>query len=136
MHPRAILAIARKDAIDILLNKSTVVVLIMPIAMSVLSMLISRLVDAHSTNMLVYHPGQSPLVQVVSKDFDQVHITEASSLAEVTAAFGPNGAHKDSAYDVGLIIPAGFESALRAGSRPQITLYLTGNNLSVQTKVL
>ena len=90
MHPRSILAIARKDAIDILLNKATITVLITPIAVSLFFLLISKLIGAHTTNILVYNPAQSPVVQVVSKAFTQVHITEAGSPAEVTEAFGPN----------------------------------------------
>lgn len=136
MHLRTILAVARKDAIDILLNKTTITILLMPILLALLFLMMSKLVGSHTTNMLVYNPGQSPVVQVVSKAFDQVHITEASSPAEVTAAFGPNGSSKESAYDVGLIVPTGFESALQAGSNPQMSLYLNGNNLNNQNSIL
>ncbi|HEX7733613.1 MAG TPA: ABC transporter permease [Ktedonobacteraceae bacterium] len=136
MHPRSILAIARKDAIDVLLNKTTLMVLLMPIILALLFLLISKLVGGHATNMLVYNPGQSPVVQVVSKAFDQVHITTAASPDEVSAAFGPDGSHRDSSYDVGLIVPANFESALQSGSHPQVSLYINGSNLSIQNRIL
>src|SRR4029077_6202539 len=123
-------------AIDILLNKSTISVLMMPIVVTLFFLLISKLVGAHSINMLVYNPTQSPVVQVVSKDFTQVHITEAGSPAEVTAAFGPNGSHKSASYDIGLIVPANFESVLQAGNHPQMSLYLNGDNLNMQDSLL
>jgi ABC-2 type transport system permease protein len=136
MHLRTILAIARKDAIDMLLNKTMLTVLSLPILFALLFLFMSRLIGDHTTNMLVYNPSQSPVVQVVSKAFDSVHITEANSPADVTAAFGPNGSSKDTAYDVGLIVPANFESLLQAGSRPQVGLYFNGNNLTAQNSLL
>ena len=136
MHPRTILAVARKDAIDILLNKSMLTVLSLPIVFALLFLFMSKLIGGHTTNILVYNPSQSPIVQVVSKAFDSVHITEANSPADVAAAFGPNGSSKDAAYDVGLTVPANFEGLLLTGSQPQIGLYFNGNNLTTQNSLL
>ena len=136
MHPRTILAIARKDAIDILLNRSTITILIMPILLALLFLFMSKLIGSHATGILVYNPGHSQVVQVVSKAFAQTKVTEASSPDEVTAAFGPDGSHKDSQYDLGLIIPPNFESALQTREHPQISIYLNGNNLSEQNSLM
>jgi ABC-2 type transport system permease protein len=136
MHSRAILAIARKDAIDILLNKTMVTILIMPIMFALLFLFMGKLISGHTYNLLVYNPGQSPIVQVVSGAFNSTHITEANAPADVTAAFGPNGSSKDAAYDFGLIVPAGFEHALQDGGHPQVSLYLNDNNLNAQDNTL
>lgn len=136
MHPRTILAIARKDAIDILLNKSTITILIMPIILAVLFLFLSKLIGSHTTNILVYNPSQSRLIQVVNSSFSASKVIEANSPDAVTAAFGPNGSNKSAAYDVGLIIPANFDSALRAGQHPQVNLYLNGTNISNQDSLL
>jgi ABC-2 type transport system permease protein len=136
MHPRSVLAIARKDAIDMLLNKSTLGVLITPIILAFVFLFISKLVGGHTTNILIYNPGQSRLVQVVSGAFNPTTVTEASSPTEVTAAFGPNGSKKDSAYDVGLIIPANFERDLRAGDHPQVSLYVSESNIDPRQTLL
>ncbi|HXR66678.1 MAG TPA: ABC transporter permease [Ktedonobacteraceae bacterium] len=136
MHLRTILAIARKDAIDILLNKSMLTVLILPIIFALLFLFMGKLIGGHAANILVYNPGQSPVVQVLSTAFDKVHITEANSPADITAAFGPNGSSKDSPYDAGLIVPADFEHELQAGDHPQLGLYLNGNNLNTQNITL
>src|SRR5689334_4608811 len=106
MHPRSILAIARKDAIDILLNKSTLAILISPILLALLFLVVTRLVGGQAVNVLVYNPGQSRLVQVICSSFNPVKVTEVPSPDDVSSAFGPNGSTKDAAYDVGLIIPA------------------------------
>lgn len=128
MHLRSIVAIARKDGIDILLNKSTLSVLLTPILLTIFFLLIGTLIGGHTTHLLVYNPGQSPVVQVVSAAFDSVTITNALSPADVTAAFGPDGTRRESAYDVGLIIPDHFERTLQSGARPQFSLYTNGRS--------
>lgn len=136
MHPRSVMAIARKDAIDLLLNKSALGVLMTPIILAVVFLFVSKLVSGHTTNILVYNPGQSRLVQVVSGAFEPVKITETNSPVDVTAVFGANGSKRDAAYDVGLIIPANFEGALRAGSHPQVSLYVDESNIDPHQTLL
>lgn len=136
MHPRSVLAIARKDAIDLLLNKSALGILLTPIILAVVFLFVTKLVSGHTTNILVYNPGQSRLVQVVSGAFVPVKITETHAPVDVTAVFGANGSKRDAAYDVGLIIPANFEGALRAGSHPQVSLYVNESNIDPHQTLL
>ena len=136
VHLRSVLAIARKDALDILLDKAKIAALAAPIALTLLWLLISKVIVAHPTTLLVYNPGQSRLEQVVSSAFSSTQITQASSPDQVSAAFGPNGASKKTSYDVGLVIPADFEQSVRAGGPPQVSLYLNGSNISPQQGTL
>lgn len=136
MHPRVIWAIVRKDALDIWLNKSTLGGLIYPIIMSLVFFLISHLVVSRGTSLLIYNPGNSSLAQVVVKAFPNSVITQAGSEAEVEAAFGPNGAQKKSSYALGLILPANFDSDLRAGNHPAISLFLNGSTVNAKTEAL
>ena len=134
MHPRMILAIARKDALDIWLDKSKVSTLLAPLFLGLVWLLISHLAGGGQptpTMLLVYNPGQSPLAQFVSSSLTSAQITEATSSAQVSAAFEANNAH---VYDVGLIIPADFEQQLRAGGQPHVTLYLNGATLDAQQR--
>ena len=87
MHPRVIWAIVRKDALDIWLNKSTLIGLIYPIIMSLAFFLISHLVGSKGTSLLIYNPGNSSLAQVVVEAFRDSTVTQAGSAAEVEAAF-------------------------------------------------
>src|SRR5258708_26968010 len=136
MHPRIILAIARKDASDIFLNKSSLFVLLTPICLSLLWAGIAVLVGSRTTSILVYNPGQSNVVQAVSDAFPGSQVTQANAASEVTAAFGPNGLHKSSSFAIGLIIPANFDSGLRAGNHQQVNLYINGDDVNRQTATL
>ena len=136
MHPRIILAIARKDASDLFLNKSSLFVLLTPICLSLLWAGIAALVSSRTTSILVYNPGQSNVVQVVINAFPGSQVTQANAASEVTAAFGPNGLHKSSSYAIGLIIPANFDNGLRAGNHLQVNLYINGDDVNRQTATL
>jgi ABC-2 type transport system permease protein len=136
MHPRAIWAIARKDALDTVLNKSTLGGLLFPIILSLVWLLISRVIGSSTTDILAYNPGNSNVVQVVVASFPSHKVTEAGSAAEVTSAFGPSGTRQATQYALGLIVPAGFDDSLRSGAHPQLQLYLDGSKVNAQTEAL
>ncbi len=131
MHIRNILAIARKDALDILLNKTTLFFLFTPVFLAVLFAVIGGLLTSKnaSTSLLIYNPGNSGIEQYVGKAFKGVPIVHATSAEDVTTAFGPEGSHKNTSYMFGLIVPANFDSSVRTGSHPQVQLYVNQNNL-------
>lgn len=124
MHPRVIWAIIRKDAIDIWLNKPTLVGLIYPILMSLVFLLISRVVGGSADNLLVFDPGESSLVQVVATAFPNAKVVRAGSAAEVEAAFRANDTRQKGAYAAGLILPSSFDKDLRAGGRPALRVFV------------
>ncbi|HLW02485.1 MAG TPA: ABC transporter permease [Ktedonobacterales bacterium] len=134
MHPRMILAMARKDALDFWLDRYKLGALLGPLFLGLIWLLISHLAgngQPMPTTLLVYNPGQSPLPQFVSSTLTSAQITEATSADAVSAAFATHGAHP---YDVGLIIPTDFEQHLRAGGQPHVTLYLNGATLDAQQR--
>lgn len=130
MHTRNILAIARKDALDILLNKTTLSLLITPIILAVLFFALGKLFGTHTTNALVYNPGKSGVEQVLSAAYSDLKITYANSPEEVAAAFGPDGSHKSTSYALGLVVPADFDTGLRNGGHPQLNFYDDGDQIS------
>jgi ABC-2 type transport system permease protein len=130
MHIRSILAIARKDALDILLNKSTLTILLTPIFLAVLFVVIGRLLGGHTTNALVYNPARSGVEQVIDGAFSDIKVTYTNSPADVAAAFGPDGSHKTTTYALGLVVPADFETSLRSGSHPQLNLFVDGGQVN------
>jgi ABC-2 type transport system permease protein len=136
MYPRVIWAIIRKDALDIWLNKSTLGGLIYPIIMSLVFFFISHLAGNKGTSLLIYNPRNSSVAQVVVGAFGDSKVTQASSAAEVEAAFGPNGTQNKSSYALGLIVPANFDRDLRAGNRPALSLFLNGSTVDAQTEAL
>src|SRR5215831_5595163 len=111
MHPRIIRAIARKDALDLLLNKQTLFMLLTPIIMSFLFLFLGTVIGSSPTEILVYDPSFQPshpagVEQVLKGAFSSVHFTQASSAQDVADTFGPNGTQKKSSYAVGLVVPA------------------------------
>lgn len=136
MHPRSILAIARKDMLDILLNKATLTLLLTPIFLALVFVAIQLLLSGHTTNILLYNPGRSHVEQIIQSAFSDAKITEANSPNDVTAAFGPNGSQKNASYALGLVVPADFDSSLQAGGHPQLQLYIDGSQISNQQSAL
>jgi ABC-2 type transport system permease protein len=135
MHPRIVWAIARKDALDLWLNKATLGGLLAPIVLSLVYLLIGKVVGSTTTNILVYNPGNSKVDQVVSA-FQNTQVTPAGSGAEVSSAFSavlPKGATH---YAAGLVVPPGFDASLAAGQRPQLQLFFDGKAINPQTQVL
>jgi ABC-2 type transport system permease protein len=130
MHIRSILAVARKDALDILANKSTLIGLLSLIAVAVLFRIISTLLGAHTTEVLIYDPGDSGIEKVISSEFTSAHFTPSSSPGDVSATFGPDGAHRSTSYALGLVVPADFVGTLRSGGHPQINLYVNGDQVN------
>ncbi|MGD0611862.1 MAG: ABC transporter permease [Anaerolineales bacterium] len=136
MHLRAIWAIARKDALDLWRNKSTLGGLLFPILLSLLWLLIGKIIGNSSTDILVYNPGNSDIAQVVVAAFPNSRVTQSGSAGDVTAAFGASGTPATTRYSVGLIVPADFDDSLSSGSRPKLQLYLDGNTVNAQTEAL
>ncbi|HEY7358210.1 MAG TPA: hypothetical protein VH590_17135, partial [Ktedonobacterales bacterium] len=105
MHPRIIRAIARKDAVDLLLNKQVLFGLMTPILLSVLYLVIGLLVGSSTTEILVYDPGYqvgktASIEQVLTGAFSNAHLTQAASAQQVADAFGANGTRVKSSYAV------------------------------------
>jgi ABC-2 type transport system permease protein len=130
MHIRTILAIARKDALDILVNKSTLFSLLSIIFVAVVFFVVNSLIGMHTTNVLIYDPGHSGVEKVIQSEFTNVVYTQAASPDEVSAAFGLDGTHKDSPYALGIALPPDFVSSLRSGGHPQINLYINGDQIN------
>lgn len=133
MHTRTILAIARKDALDIILNKTTLFFLFTPIFLAVLFSIIGSLLSSKnaSTSLLIYNPSHSGIEQYVSAAFKGVPIVHAATAEDVASAFGPQGSHKNISYEFGLVVPANFDSSVRAGNHPQVQVYVNQNNIDI-----
>lgn len=129
-HP--LLAVAHKDALDLLLNKSTLGVLVLPILLSLLLALLSHLVGSPTSDLLVYNPSGSAVEHVLTNTFSDARLVHAHAAQEVAAAFDPAGVRPSTPYIVGLVVPTDYEAALRAGHRPVVVLYLNGEAVSSQ----
>jgi len=136
MQARTILAIARKDALDILLNTTTLVTLLSPIFLAVLFIVLNQLTFSTMTSIVIYNPDDSRLEQIVADVFGKASITHVATPNDVAAAFGPDGARINTPYALGLIVPPSLDATLRAGGQPQLTLYLNGDSVKEPQRVL
>lgn len=132
MHTRTILAIARKDMIDILKNRQMLFSLLLPIFMAVFFMLVQLLLNNRlvETRVLIYDPDRTLINEVTKSLFSDAHIEYAHSADEVVAAFGTDGTRKDSPYSMGLIVPTDFETSIREEQHPQLILYTNGDHMA------
>src|SRR5579871_5385398 len=65
MHIRTILAIARKDAIDIRKNKQTLIGLLTPFVMGIVFIFVQILFSGRGTSQVyIYDPGHSNISQI------------------------------------------------------------------------
>jgi ABC-2 type transport system permease protein len=127
MHLRTTLAIARKDTLDIVLNKSTLVMLLTPVLLTIFFAVLSGLLGSKPVRLFIYNPEHSGVSQAASSTLSRSQIVFASSPQEVSSAFAPS---KSTAYALGLVVPAGFDDSLRRGEQPHLALYLNGNELN------
>lgn len=99
-------------------------------------LLIGRGIGRSSTQILVNDPGNSGVSAVLEAAFPDSQVTQAGSAGEVAAAFHEGEERNSRGYAVGLVVPAGFESQLRAGGQPQLQLYFDGKKMSSNTQAL
>jgi len=120
MHPRIALAITRKDLVDAIRNMYLVIALVLPIAMSLLFRFLfgsGSDAGAGALDISIHDPGKSQLVQYLI-DSKQFSLYFAGSSDEVTDQIR----QKDLLG--GLVVPAGFDAEIVAGTTPELYVYL------------
>ena len=136
MHAKYIWAVARKDALDLWKNKATLGGLLSPIMMALIYLLITKVFGGMSTDILLYNPGNSTIVQAVTNAFTDAIIIPADSAAQVTDSFPANLGKDGLKYTVGVIIPADFDAQLGTGNTPIIQMYFDGKKVMSSTQML
>jgi ABC-2 type transport system permease protein len=129
IHVRSIFAIIRKDILDILFNKATITMLLMPVMLSILFAGLSGLLAGQSNTVLMYNPQHSRLGQIISQSFAGSQTVLAGSPGEVASAFAAGGG-KNPSYTLGLVIPPGFDASLQRGGHPQVTVYFNNSQVT------
>lgn len=120
MHPRIILAIARKDALDVLRNRNTLMALMSPLFISVLYFVMSIALQGSATTVAVYNPGHSALVSAATLPGNtKWNILDAPSADAVRSMVDNNT--QDTT--VGIVVPADTDAVLKSGGRPEIAVY-------------
>lgn len=127
IHLRTTFAIVRKDALNILFNKATVIMLLTPVMIAIMFAVLSGLLGSQPAKLLVYNPEHSRIGQVVSQSLPGSQVTLADFPDDVTSAFAQG---KNPPYALGMIVPPGFDASLSRGEHPQLTLYFNDKQMN------
>ncbi len=119
MKWRTVWAIAWKDLVDALRNARLLLLVIMPIGFSVLYGYLFRDTPT-SAEIVIYSPQPSALVTRLG-EMEGVSLFVVDSPQAVAAKLAEENAA------LGVVLPTGFDEALRSGERPQVEL-LYGEN--------
>ena len=133
IHLRTTLAMVRKDVLDILFNKATLIMLLTPVMIAILFAVLSGLLGSKPAKLLVYNPGHSALDQAVSRSLPRSQVILATSPNEITSEFVPGN---NPSYALGMVVPPGFDASLSRGEHPQLTLYFNDNQMNEMQRQL
>jgi len=117
MNWRATWAIARKDIVDAVKNTYILFGLVLPIGLSLLMRLVFPSEDEERLlSVAVYDPGGSRLIAALraQPDVRLLEVASGEELPQVVKAKAVGG----------LAVPAGFDEAVQAGQRPELTVYV------------
>jgi ABC-2 type transport system permease protein len=127
MHPRIILAIARKDALDVIRNRYTLMALMTPLFIAGLYWVMSVAIGGSSTTMVVYNPGNSALVSKENLPPLTTWNVITATTAEAVRTMVDNNEQEAT---VGVVLPADTDAAMRRGERPQVQVYFHAAKVS------
>ncbi len=117
MHPRIILAIAKKDLLDAFKNAYILFALILPLGMSLLFSFIMP--NAKAQEIVIFDAGQSRLVELIAQN--KTYILHRAATAEAVEPRVKEGALG------GLALTAGFDTAVASGKTPELVVYFNGD---------
>ncbi|MBN1137270.1 MAG: ABC transporter permease [Anaerolineae bacterium] len=117
MNWRIVAAIARKDIVDAIKNLYVLFSLVLPVGILLLfGVMFPDASEVGTMTIAVYDQGDSRLVNSL-RGTDGVQVIEVRSEEELLAQ-----ARKQAV--IGLVLPAGFDSAVQAGEQPELSAYL------------
>lgn len=123
MSPRRVLALWRKDLALGPRSPLLLYAVLLPVLMTVLLQGVFGNLFERPPRLGVVDLGESALV-AAALELDGVRSSRVADVATVQRLVA---AHD---LDAGLVLPAGFDDALRAGERPSPTLYVAGESLA------
>ena len=120
MHPRMIWAIARKDMLDVLRNRSTLMALLTPIFLAAIYWIVTIVMTDKVTTLVAYNPGKSALVSpAMLSTGDKWNVIDAPSADAVRQMVDSNTQNAV----VGVVLPADVDAQMRAGGHPAVQVY-------------
>ena len=126
MHPRMILTIFRKDLFDAVRDMRVLLAIVMPLGIGIFYNFIFQNLDrTPSATVAIYAAAPTTLpdtMRAIMGELVEVEFTTAASADEVRALVREKDA------DLGLIVPEGFDAALKGAERPTLTVVQRGGS--------
>lgn len=116
---RIVRAIAQKDIVDAVRNLYILFAMVLPIGLSlVFRVILPGPEELGTLTIAVYDPGGSRLVAKL-RELPRVRLKEVTSPEELRGKV-----EKEKEVVGGLVVPVGFDAAVKAGRRPELTVYV------------
>jgi ABC-2 type transport system permease protein len=127
MHPRIILAITRKDALDVLRNRSTLIALLSPFFIAALYWVLSIALQGNTTTVALYNPGHSALVSAQTLpgngSWNIINVDSADAVRRMVD-------NNEQDVSAGFVVPPDADTVLRQGGRPDVQFYYHAAKIS------
>ena len=126
MHPRMILTIFRKDLFDAVRDMRVLLAIVMPLGIGIFYNFVFQNLDrTPSASVAIYAAAPTTLADTMRAllgEVVEVEFTTAASADEVRALV------REKEANLGLIVPEGFDAALKGGERPTLTVVQRGGS--------
>ena len=123
MNPTVIMAIVRKDMLDVIRNRHTLFALLTPLFLALLYWVMSLALSGDTTTLVVYNPGNSALIRPDNLPGNtQWQIITAPSADTVRTMVDTNAQNAA----VGVVLPPDTDALLRQGGHPAVQVYFHG----------
>ena len=127
MNLSVIMAIVRKDMLDVIRNRTTLFALLTPLFIAVLYWVLSIALSGDTTTLVVYNPGHSALISRETLPTNtQWKIMDAPAADAVRTMVDTNTENAA----VGVVVPPDADAVLRAGGHPPVVVYFHGAKYS------
>lgn len=124
-----VMAVLRKDLGRGPRSPAFLYALLMPVLITLVTKVILLSLFDPEPRLGIADLGRSEIT-AASEQMERVHLTRASSAAELRRLVESND------VDVGLVIGQGFDAAVRAGERPRLDLFISGESRASHRLVL
>jgi len=127
MNLTVILAIVRKDLLDVIRNRTTLFALLTPLFLAVLYWVLSVALSGDTTTLVVYNPGHSALISRETLPANtQWAIVDAPSADAVRTMVD----HNTQNAAVGVVVPPDTDAVLVDETHPPVEVYFHGAKYS------
>ncbi len=127
MNPAVIMAIVRKDMLDVIRNRHTLIAMLTPLFLAVLYWVMSVALSIDTTTLVLYNPGNSALVSKETLPGNTQWTIIPAPSADAVRAMVDNNTQNAA---VGIVLPPDTDAVLRGGGHPAVQVYFHGAKYS------